>query len=71
MPLLLQVSNISAPLLDRWSKARRFGHTWDLVRALRPSRLLTTRALPPQQASEGYAALDQRPGEEVAVLIRY
>lgn len=65
------MSNISAPLLDRWSKGRRFDYTWELVQRLRPSGLLTTTCIAPQHAAHGYQALDQRPGDELAVMIKY
>lgn len=66
-----QVSRISTELQDRWSKARRFGVAWDLVRRLRPSRALTTLAVPPQRVAEAFEALDQRAVETLAVLIDY
>lgn len=66
-----QVSHISTELQDRWSKARRFGVAWDLVRRLRPSRALTTLVVPPQRVAEAFEALDQRAVETLAVLIDY
>lgn len=66
-----QVSRISTELQDRWSKARRFGVAWELVRRLRPSRALTTLAVPPERVGEAFAALDQRAAETLAVLIDY
>lgn len=47
-----QVSRISTPLLGRWSKARRFADTWELVRRIRPSEFLTTRVVGPDQVSQ-------------------
>lgn len=66
-----QVSRISTELQDRWSKARRFGVVWDLVRRLQPSRALTTLVVPPQRVAEAFEALDQRAMETLAVLIDY
>lgn len=36
-----QVSHIPAEFSSRWTKTRRFALTWDLIRAVRPSRLLS------------------------------
>jgi threonine dehydrogenase-like Zn-dependent dehydrogenase len=35
-----QVSNIPAILRGRWSKARRFDLTWDMIRKIQPSKLI-------------------------------
>jgi len=44
-----QVSLVPPELSTRWTKERRFGLAWDLVRAIRPSRLL----LPAEHAEAG------------------
>lgn len=63
-----QVSEIPAGVSGLWDKKRRFGLAWDLVRDLRPSRLLTkTTAL--GNAIDAYRALDQ--GTELAVAFDY
>jgi threonine dehydrogenase-like Zn-dependent dehydrogenase len=59
-----QVSDIPADLLGTWNKERRFRLTWELVKRIRPSILLTkTTTL--DKASTAYEALDQ--GREIAV----
>jgi threonine dehydrogenase-like Zn-dependent dehydrogenase len=59
-----QVSDIPADLLGTWNKERRFRLTWELVKRIRPSVLLTkTTTL--DKASTAYEALDQ--GREIAV----
>ena len=63
-----QVSSIPAELSTLWSKERRFALTWDLVRLLKPSRLLTMKATL-DEAQNAYEKLDK--GEELAVLFRY
>lgn len=35
-----QVSHVPAALTGRWTKARRFALTWDMLRRIRPSRML-------------------------------
>ena len=63
-----QVSEIPAELTALWSKERRFRLTWELVKALRPSRLITKSASL-DEAQEAYEDLAK--GEEIAVIFRY
>ena len=63
-----QVSEIPAELTALWSKERRFQLTWELVKALRPSRLIT-KSVSLDKAQEAYEDLAK--GEEVAVIFRY
>lgn len=63
-----QVSEIPAELRFRWNKARRFTVAWDLVRALRPSRLIT-RFASLDQAQDAFEALNH--GREIAVAFDY
>jgi threonine dehydrogenase-like Zn-dependent dehydrogenase len=59
-----QVSDIPATLSRLWSKQRRFALTWELVKQIQPSRLLT-KMVSLDKAQEAYHALDN--GTEVAV----
>jgi threonine dehydrogenase-like Zn-dependent dehydrogenase len=63
-----QVSEIPAKLSQLWTKERRFAYTWDLVKQLRPSRLLS-KVLPLDNAQEAYEALDN--GTEIAIAFNY
>lgn len=63
-----QVSEIPAELRGLWSKDRRFALTWELVKQIRPSRLIT-RSTTLDKAKEAYDALDQ--GKEIAVSFTY
>lgn len=63
-----QVSVIPANLSGLWSKERRFALTWELVKQIRPSRLLTA-TVTLDEAQSAYDALDK--GEEVAVAFAY
>ena len=63
-----QVSEIKAELSGLWSKERRFGFTWELVKQLRPSRLITLHTSL-GNAQEAYEALDE--GNEIAVAFDY
>jgi len=63
-----QVSEISTELTKTWSKERRFALTWDSVKRLRPSRLISRRTSL-EHAQEAYVALEN--GEEIAVAFDY
>lgn len=63
-----QVSEIPAALLGLWSKERRFAMTWELVRQIRPSRMLT-KTTKLEHAQMAYEALDK--GAEIAVAFYY
>lgn len=63
-----QVSEIPAKLQTLWSKERRFGLTWELVKQLRPSRLIT-KEVTLDRAQEAYTLLDN--GEEIAVAFSF
>ena len=66
--LTSQVSTIPSHLGSLWSKDRRFALTWELVRQIQPSKLLSKR-LPLDHAQEAYEALDK--GTELAVGFTY
>ncbi|CAB9499137.1 Uncharacterized zinc-type alcohol dehydrogenase-like protein YcjQ [Seminavis robusta] len=63
-----QVSEIKAELSGLWTKQRRFALTWELVKQIRPSRLITMQT-GLEHAQKAYEALDQ--GSEIAVAFRY
>lgn len=66
--LTSQVSEIRPELSGLWSKKRRFALTWELVRQIRPSRLITMRTSL-RNAQEAYDSLDK--GSEIAVAFDY
>ena len=63
-----QVSEIPASMSRLWSKERRFAFTWELVKQIRPSRLLS-KILTLEHAQEAYEALDN--GTEIAIAFDY
>jgi threonine dehydrogenase-like Zn-dependent dehydrogenase len=63
-----QVSNIPCGLSGLWSKERRFALTWDIVKAIRPSRLISMR-LSLNDAQQAYELLDD--GREIAISFKY
>lgn len=63
-----QVSELPASVSGLWDKGRRFGLAWDLVRDIRPSRLLT-KMVALKNADDAYVALDK--GSDIAVAFHY
>jgi threonine dehydrogenase-like Zn-dependent dehydrogenase len=63
-----QVSTLPSEMMKTWTKERRFALTWDLVRDIRPSCLLT-RTTTIDYAQEAYEALEK--GNEIAVAFEY
>jgi threonine dehydrogenase-like Zn-dependent dehydrogenase len=64
-----QVSVITGPHASRWSKGRRFGAAWDLLRAFKPASTLPVLTLPLQRAPEAYELLDRNAA--TVVLLSY
>eukprot|EP00980_Cylindrotheca_fusiformis_P022863 scaffold9857_cov127-Cylindrotheca_fusiformis.AAC.9 len=63
-----QVSDIPPELLGTWNKERRFRLTWELIKQIRPSKLLTkTTTL--DKASLAYESLQK--GQEIAVAFTF
>jgi threonine dehydrogenase-like Zn-dependent dehydrogenase len=65
-----QVSRIDGSLSGRWSKARRLEVAWRLIRAVRPSRLITHR-FDIVRAAEAYRLLDGDEENAIQVLLTY
>lgn len=63
-----QVSEIPAAVSGLWTKERRFGLAWELVRILRPSRLLSKTASL-RDAMQVYQELAE--GSELAIAFSY
>jgi 2-desacetyl-2-hydroxyethyl bacteriochlorophyllide A dehydrogenase len=65
-----QVSHLAPEWSGRWTKARRLGVAWEMLRLHRPERLISHR-FPITQAAEAYRLLDERPGEALQVVFVY
>lgn len=65
-----QVSSLSPELSGRWTKARRFEVAWEMIRKIRPARLITHR-FGHLQAPEAYNLLDEKPDETIQVVLTY
>ncbi len=65
-----QVSTLAPQLSGRWSKARRFALAWEMLRQVRPARLITQR-YPIDQAAEAYRQIETHPEETIQVVLTY
>jgi len=66
-----QVSTIAPELSGRWSKARRFSVAWEMIKQLKPARLITHR-FDLSQAAEAYRLLAEGGDDTVLqVIFRY
>lgn len=65
-----QVSSLEPELTGRWDKARRFDLSWQMLRALRPSQLITHRA-PLSDAPALYQNLNQSPEKILQAIFSY
>jgi threonine dehydrogenase-like Zn-dependent dehydrogenase len=57
-------------LSGRWSKDRRLAVVWDMIRTVRPDKLITHR-LPVEQAPQAFDLLDRQPESAVQVVLTY
>jgi threonine dehydrogenase-like Zn-dependent dehydrogenase len=65
-----QVSSLSPQWLGRWTKERRLGVAWQMLRRHQPERLITHR-LPIERATEAYRLLEERPDETIQLVFTY
>jgi threonine dehydrogenase-like Zn-dependent dehydrogenase len=65
-----QVSRLAPELTGRWNKARRMTFAVELLKRLRPARLITHR-FRFERAAEAYELIDRRPQETVQVVLEY
>jgi 2-desacetyl-2-hydroxyethyl bacteriochlorophyllide A dehydrogenase len=65
-----QVSRIDGSLSGRWSKSRRLGVAWKMIRMVRPARLISHR-FKIADAAGAYRLLDSHGQEAVQVVLDY
>lgn len=65
-----QVSSVTPALSARWSKHRRLDTAWDMIRRIRPARLITHQ-MPFSRAQEAFALIDQDPAATIQVVLEY
>jgi threonine dehydrogenase-like Zn-dependent dehydrogenase len=65
-----QVSTIAPEMSGRWSKERRLAVVWNMIRNVRPDKLITHR-FPVEKAQQAYDLLDRQPESAVQVALTY
>jgi 2-desacetyl-2-hydroxyethyl bacteriochlorophyllide A dehydrogenase len=65
-----QVSRLSPALTGRWTKARRLQVALEMLKGLKPSRLITHR-FHLSRAPEAYALIDRHPEDVIQVIFTY
>jgi 2-desacetyl-2-hydroxyethyl bacteriochlorophyllide A dehydrogenase len=65
-----QVSTLTPSLLSRWDKARRLQVAWQMLREVRPARLITHR-LAFSDAALAYSLLDEQPDRAIQVVMTF
>jgi threonine dehydrogenase-like Zn-dependent dehydrogenase len=65
-----QVSTIAPALSGRWDKARRFEIAWEMLRRIKPARLITARHDLSEVATV-YEQLDRSPKEQIQSVFVY
>lgn len=65
-----QVSHIAPQWSGRWTKPRRLAVAWEMLRRVRPERLISHR-FPVASAAAAYLQLDQQPEQMLQVVFTY
>lgn len=65
-----QVSHINSAYESRWDKKRRYNLTWDLLKRVKPSRLISHKLLI-DEAAQAFHLLDKNPGDSIQVIFEY
>ncbi len=65
-----QVSTIAPNLSGRWDKSRRFELVWEMLRQVRPGKLISLR-IPLGEAEQAYLMLDTNPQDLLQVVFEY
>jgi 2-desacetyl-2-hydroxyethyl bacteriochlorophyllide A dehydrogenase len=65
-----QVSRINSTFSARWEKERRYELTWEMLRQVKPSRLIT-HTIPIEDAKKAFDLLDKKPGDAIQVIFEY
>jgi len=65
-----QVSRINSTFSARWDKKRRYDLTWQMLKEINPSRLIT-HIIPISDADQAFELLDKQPGDAIQVIFKY
>jgi threonine dehydrogenase-like Zn-dependent dehydrogenase len=65
-----QVSRIDSTFHARWDKERRYRLTWEMLKEIKPSRLVT-HSIEITDAAYAFKLLDKNPGDVLQVIFKY
>jgi len=65
-----QVSTLNPALTGHWTKARRMAVAWQMLREVKPARLITHR-FPFAEADKAYKLIDEHPEQCIQVVLVY
>jgi 2-desacetyl-2-hydroxyethyl bacteriochlorophyllide A dehydrogenase len=65
-----QVSSIAPGLTGRWTSARRYQATWEMLAQVKPARFITRR-FPFTEAARAYELIDRHPEDVIQVILTY
>ncbi len=65
-----QVSTLAPGLSGRWTKARRMEVAWQILREIKPVRLITHR-FPLAEAAKAYELIDRHPDQCIQIVLSY
>jgi 2-desacetyl-2-hydroxyethyl bacteriochlorophyllide A dehydrogenase len=65
-----QVSTVAPHLRGRWGKERRFEVAWEMLRRVRPGRLITHR-VKLQEAAQAYEMIQSQPNDFIQIVFTY
>jgi 2-desacetyl-2-hydroxyethyl bacteriochlorophyllide A dehydrogenase len=65
-----QVGTVTPALSARWSKHRRFGVAWDMIRRIGPARFITHR-IPFVRVKEAFELIEKNPASTIQVILEY
>ena len=65
-----QVSTIAPRFTGRWTKSRRIGIVWKMIRSIKPERYITHR-FHVSQVKQAFELLDKKPEDAIQVVLSY
>lgn len=65
-----QVSTIAPRFTGRWTKSRRIGIVWKMIRSIKPERFITHR-FHVSQVKQAFELLDKKPEDAIQVVLSY
>jgi 2-desacetyl-2-hydroxyethyl bacteriochlorophyllide A dehydrogenase len=65
-----QVSQLNSSFSARWDKDRRYEFAWEMLKHVKPSRLITHK-FPIDEVENAFTLLDKKPGDAIQVIFKY